>query len=84
MGYDISMTWNLCHVTIISFIQNDVPAFIKKSQVEKDDNKYWLDYNTEKSDFQDNQLLHIVSWYYHKENKADLLVYDPFHKKKLM
>ena len=44
-------------------IQDNEVASTEKSQVEKDDNEYWLDYNAETLDFQYNQLLYMVSHY---------------------
>ena len=44
----------------MSNIQGNEPASTEKSQAEKDE-EYWSDCDAEKSDFQHNQLLRIVS-----------------------
>lgn len=44
-------------------IQDNELAFVEKSQVKKDNNHYWSDYDAETLDFQYNYLLFIVSHY---------------------
>lgn len=49
--------------TTVSYNQDDEPTATEKSQEEKGNDEYWSDCNIEISDFQHNQLLHIVSHY---------------------
>ena len=64
----------------MSNIQGNEPASTEKSQAEKDDDEYWSDCDAKTSDFQHNQLLHIVSHSSVLTDPLGLYQFDIFYK----